>query len=102
MKQLNLYSYEDAKEDCRGGTMALETSKLKWLSILKALKSIRNTMSEPCGLCIVYNDCEGCPLSSWEGGDCLNEVEKIVDAYRDVDSLVGRLLDKLEGVEETE
>ncbi len=68
MKEIKLYTFEDAKKSLDEGKSDSEVALKKWESILEALKSIEDVAIQITSFCIKYQKfgCKGCPILKYD------------------------------------
>jgi hypothetical protein len=68
MKQVELYTYEDAKRELEEGLSEAEAVVKKWESIVNALRELEGTVTQLTPFCERYIefDCNGCPLLKYD------------------------------------
>ncbi|HIP25835.1 MAG TPA: hypothetical protein EYG81_05200 [Archaeoglobus profundus] len=68
MKEIKLYTIEDAKKDLEEGSSDPEVALKKWESILNALKAIEEVSVQITSFCLRYQkfNCKGCPILKYD------------------------------------
>lgn len=68
MREIKLYTLEDAREDMKSGIRDPEIAKRKWRSIIEALAEIEMAASQATSFCMRYQElgCSGCPVLKYD------------------------------------
>jgi len=68
MREIKLYTFEDAEKDMDEGLSDSEVALKKWESILKALKAIEEVSIQITSFCVKHQQfgCKGCPITNYD------------------------------------
>gem|GEM_PF-579039 len=68
MKEIKIYTAEDAKRDVENGVSDSEVALRKWKSILDAIKAIEDVSIQVTSFCFRYQKfgCSGCPIVKYD------------------------------------
>ncbi len=68
MKEIKLYTFEDAEKDLNEGLSDSEVALKKWESILNGLKAIEEVAIQITSFCVKHQqfECKGCPIVNYD------------------------------------
>ncbi len=68
MKEIELYTFEDAERDLEEGASESEVALKKWESILNALRAIEEVAIQITSFCVKHQkfECKGCPVTNYD------------------------------------
>lgn len=100
MREISLYTLNDAREDIDKGISGLDTSIKKWEGIVTGLDTLRTILGSSCGLCLKFSSswgCRDCPLEQSTEDGCGDKYRGAMDA---IDGAVGTAAAMLEQLKE--
>ena len=68
MKKIEVYTFDDVKNDVEKGVSDSEIALKKWRSILNAVKALEEITIQITSFCLKYQNlgCKGCPVTKFD------------------------------------